>query len=181
MSDPRYSADDYAGALRQLLPRGRVWNNDPASVQGELIAAVGAQFARVDATGSELLELARPGDNLDLLEEWEETLGLPDPCAGSSPTVDQRAAAVRARFMSGGGQSRDRYIAFAAALGFTITITNFQPFRVGRSTVGNPLASDAWTFVWGVTVTANTSGLADSVLICELNAIKPAETTIILL
>lgn len=178
----RYSISDYAGALLALFPRGLVWNADPDSKQGKLRTAIAKTFERVDAAASSLLARSLPGDNPDLLEEWERTLGLPDPCIGPDPTIEQRQASVRARFAgTAGGQSRARYIAYAAELGFEITITNFQPFRVGRSTVGMPLYSDAWTFVWGVTIVTNTGGLSPDVLLCEFEAIKPAMTTVILL
>lgn len=178
----RFTRADYAGALLALFPRGGVWNEGPDSEQGKVRTALGATFERVDADASNLLALSLPGDNPDLLTEWEATLGLPDPCIGPDATLEQRQASVRARFLgSAGGQSRSRYIAYAAELGFEITITNFQPFRVGRSTVGMPLYSDAWTFVWGVTIVANHGDLSPDVLLCEFDAMKPAETTVILL
>lgn len=177
----RYTAADYAGAARALLPRGRVWPTDADSVQTQLLAALGKTFERSDAAASVLLDGSLPGNDADLLDAWEASLGLPDPCAGPDPTDQQRGNQIRARFIAGGGQSRERYVEYAATLGFTIVIENFAPFRTGRSTVGNPLASDAWTFVWGVRVLANATDLSLDVLICELETIKPAETTIILL
>lgn len=180
-SMPRYTAADYAGAGRALLPRGRAWSDDPASVQGHLLAGIGKALERSDAAASVLLTRSLPGSVTPLLPEWEASLALPDDCVGSNPTIEQRVDQVRGRFVGAGGQSRQRYIDFAAALGFAITITNYAPFRAGLSTVGNPLASDVWTFVWGVTVVEVTGSLAPAVLRCELETIKPAETTIVFL
>jgi len=177
----RFATADYAAAARALMPRGRAWSQDPSSVQGQLLEALSGSLEDSDTVASALLAGSLPGANPDLLGEWESTLGLPDPCAGPNPTMQQRAAQVLARFVGGGGQSRPRFIQYAALLGFTIQIVNYAPFRAGRSTIGNPLASDAWTFVWGIRVLANTSGLSTDVLICELETIKPAETTILLL
>lgn len=127
-----------------------------------------------------ILAGAVPGSPLSgFLPEWEATLGLPDPCLGSSPTFAQRFAQVGARFIAIGGSSRADFISFAAALGFTITITTYSATHPGPT--GHGFSGTQWNFVIGVTVTANTSGLSSSVLLCELNAIKPAETTIILL
>ncbi|RSU46352.1 putative phage tail protein [Sphingomonas sp. S-NIH.Pt15_0812] len=178
---PRYRAGDYATAARALLPRGRAWSTDPDSVQGRVLAAIGEGFARSDAAATTLLAGTLPGAETAMLPEWEATLGLPDPALGDAPTIAQRLDQVRGRFVGIGGQSRGAIIAFAAALGFTIRITNFAPFRAGLSTVGNPVASDAWSFVWGVTVTATTGALPIAALMRELDAIKPAETTVILL
>ena len=177
----RFVAADYGNAARALLPRGRVWPSDHDAVQSRLLGAVGQTFERSDEAGSALLDNSLPGDNGDLLGEWEASLGLPDPCAGPNPTEQQRANQVRARFIAGGGQSRPRYIDYATTLGFAIQIVNYAPFRAGRSTCGNPCASNAWTFVWGVRVLADATGLSTNVLLCELETIKPAETTIILL
>lgn len=164
------------------MPRGRVWRDDPDSVQGLILGGIAASFERSDATASAILAGSLPGAAESyFLPDWEAALGLPDPCAGTTPTFAQRRDQVRARFIGSGGQSRQRFIDYAATLGFIITITNFAPFRVGHSTVGQPLAGDAWTFVWGVDVVSNPGGLSTDVLKCELDAIKPAETTVILL
>ena len=50
-----------------------------------------------------------------------------------------------------GGQSRQYYIDVAYAVGFTITITEYQPFRVGSSRTSEMLAGEDWLFYWRVT------------------------------
>lgn len=182
MSVPaRYSAADYASAAAALMPRGRVWPAGNDSVQHRLLDGLARTFERSDAAASELLAGSLPGRSAQSIKEWEGTLGLPDPCAGPNPSIDQRLDQIRGRFVGAGGQSRQRFIDFAAALGFVITITNYAPFRAGLSTIGNPLASDAWSFVWGVTVVETTGALGVEVLRCEFEAVKPAETTLIFL
>ena len=179
--DPRFAVADYAAAARALMPRGLAWPMDPDTEQSRTLLAIAAMFERSDGYANALLKGALPGEPTPLLPEWEATLGLPDPCAGENPTLEQRLNQVRGRFVGAGGQSRQRFIDFAAALGFTIRITNYAPFRAGLSTIGNPLASDEWSFVWGVTIVETTGALPVDALICELEAIKPAETTLILL
>ena len=176
----RYAASDYAAGAAALMPTGRVWPTDQGSQIGAFLSAIGQTFARSDEAASDLLDGSLPGNNPDLLVEWEEALGLPDPCAGINPTIPQRARQVQARFIAGGGQSRQRFIDYAAALGFTIQIANYAPFRAGRSSCIEPCADAQWTFVWGVQVISNAGGLSPRVLMCELNAIKPAETTILM-
>ncbi|WP_157218664.1 YmfQ family protein [Flavisphingomonas formosensis] len=174
----KFSADDYAGAIRDLMPTGRVWPKDPGSVQGKLIAALALLPAQIDADAIALLADAFPAGTTGLLPEWEESLGLPDPCLGNSPTLAQRQGSVLARFTAGGGQSRQRFIDFAAALGFTISIEDYATFRAGESSAGQPACGDEWAFTWGVTIIANTSNLPVSALNCEMEAIKPAHTYI---
>lgn len=178
---PRYAISDYATAARALLPRGRAWPDDPQGGQSMLLNGLATAFYRSDAQAGALLAGSLPGNPTSLLPEWEAALGLPDPCIGPTPTIAQRLNQVRGRLVGAGGQSRARYVLYASALGFEITITNYAPFRTGRSAVGQPLASDRWTFVWGVTIVATTGALSADVLRCELEAVKPAETTIIFL
>lgn len=178
---PRYVAADYAVAARGLMPRGRVWPQEPGTVQEAVREAVGKSFERSDGAASMLLGSSLPGQLAPLLPEWEATLGLPDPCAGASPTFAQRCDQVRGRFVNAGGQSRQHFTDFAAALGFEITIENYAPFRVGISTAGSPVSGDEVAFVWGVTIDAVTGDLPIAVLKCELEAVQPAEGTLIFL
>lgn len=175
------SAEDYAGAIRALMPRGRVWPTDPDTVQARVIAALAQTPARLDQVAADLLARSLPGRNDDLVPEWEATLGLPDPCAGTDPSLAARAFQVQARFVGSPGQSVAFFKEFAAALGFTITITNWSPFQADVSTVETPLYGDDWFFAWGVHVVTNTGGLSNDVLLCELDALKPAHTYVFLI
>lgn len=179
----RYTAQDYVDALLALRPRGRAWPQDPTSTQHEVLGGVALSLEQLDADASGLLDTSLPGSISPMLPEWEATLGLPDPCLGGTPSFATRAAQVAARFTTQGGLSRQRYIDFAASLGFDITITTYSPFRIGRTPIdnANAIGSPDWYFVWGVTVTTNHGGLSPDVLMCELQRIKPAETTVILL
>lgn len=179
-SAPRYSSEDYAAAAHALLPRGRVWPDDPDSVQYRVMGAIGAALARVDASATAILSGAIPGAPTARLPEWEATLGLPDADL-DDPTIANRLGQVRARFVSAGGQSRQRYIDFAKALGFTIQIRTFKPGQSHLPPLGiDPYSSD-WLFVWGVRVLANSSSLTPAILLRELDAIKPAESIVTLL
>ncbi len=177
----RYSAADYASAARALMPRGRAWSTDPDGQQSRVLAALGRALERIDAAASGLLAGTMPGAMSEMLPEWEASLGLPDPCVGDAPTIAQRLDQVRGRFTGAGGQSRQHYLDFAAALGFRIAITVYKPGQASLPDIG--LASDSigWMFVWAVTLIEITGDLPLGALMCELAAIKPAETTLLLL
>lgn len=86
-----------------------------------------------------------------MLLEWESSLGLPDDCAiGESAGVSDRQRAVVAKLISSGGLNRDYYIRVAAALGYTITITQFRPAMSGMSVCGDALNGDEWPFTWRI-------------------------------
>jgi uncharacterized protein YmfQ (DUF2313 family) len=178
---PRYMAADYAAGERGLMPRGRLWPQEADTVQGAVLTAIGAMFERTDAAANTLLAGSLPGELTVMMSEWEATLGLPDPCAGGTPTFAQRCDQIRGRFVGAGGQSRQHFIDFAAALGFTISITNYPPCRAGISVAGSPVCGDEAAYLLGVHIDAVTGDLPTDVLKCELEAIQPAEATLIFL
>jgi len=185
---------DYAAALAGLLPTGRVWPRAAASVEQQAMAALAPTPQRAAASAQGLMTDAFPPTAVELLPEWEATLGLPDPCAGPDPTVALRQAQVAARFSAGGGQSIDYFISFAKTLGYAITVEQFAPFAAGRGRAGTPLYGAAWAFAWQVNAPqfsisffAAGSGSAgeplaswgNTVLQCELRRLSPAQTTVI--
>lgn len=162
------------------MPRGRVWQTDPTSVQLSTLLGIGKTFERSDQAAMAILAGAVPGSPLSgFLPEWEHTLGLPDPCLGSNATFAQRFAQVGSRFTAIGGASRAKLISFALTLGFTITITAYSATHPGPA--GHGFTGTQWNFVLGITVISSALGLAESALLCELNAIRQADTTLILL
>lgn len=161
------------------MPRGKVWPTENDTVQAAALLAMANSFAASDSSASALISDALPSSTINLLVEWEESLGLPDPCAGPNPSDDLRRAQVVARFGGSGGQSRAFFMAFAATLGFEIAISNHAPFRVGYNRAGDGLYGQPWSFVWIVTVLSS-SGSADlSVLQCEFERLTAAETVVL--
>lgn len=191
MAAPTYSSDDFARALHALFPRGRVWPRDSDTIQSQAISSLAAIYARNASRAAALLVDSFPASTLELLPEWESTLGLPDPCAGESPTVQQRRNQVVARFANSGGQSAAYYTNFALNLGYTVTVRNFAPFRCGQSRAGDSLGGVEWFYTWAINAPLNTitrfrtgqsttgealSTWNNAVLECELKALSPAHT-----
>jgi uncharacterized protein YmfQ (DUF2313 family) len=191
---PAFSSSDFLAGFQRLMPTGPVWPRDADAVQTQVFAALVQLYTANAESAAGLLVDAFPATTDFLLPEWEETLGLPDPCAGEAPTLALRQAQVLARFTADGGQTVDYFIRIAATLGYDITITQFAPFRVGVSTVGSPLYGDAWAFAWQVNVPQFTidyfavgkgtvgeplATWGNTVLQCELQRLSPAHTTVI--
>ncbi|EHP0991033.1 DUF2313 domain-containing protein, partial [Escherichia coli] len=153
----RYSSDDYAAALGALFPTGRAWTKKKEAVQSAVLRALGSSFQRSDNDGVNLLTGAFPSTATILLSEWESTLGLPDDCSiGEVGGVRDRQRAVVSKLISTGGLNRDYYIRIAAALGYTITITQFRPSMCGMSQCGDALNGDEWPFTWKVNAPEST-------------------------
>lgn len=194
MPAPNLTAADFAQALQALLPPGRVWPRDPDATQSKVMAGLAGVYARQTLRANFLLADGFPARTTELLPEWEESLGLPDPCTGSSPSIGVRRAQVVARFTNSGGQSVAYFIAIAAALGFTVQIEQLTPFCAGLQRCGDPVGDEGWAYVWRMytedTQVSNFEcGLAacgdplrswgNAVLECEINAIAPAHTIVL--
>ena len=148
-------------------------------------------YVRNTEAASALIADAFPSTAIDMLSDWESVLGLPDPCAGPDPTVELRQLHVVARLTQQNGPSIPSLIAYAAALGFTITITEFNPARYGWARYGDPLNGSHWAHAWRITQTNGEVRFAEydsahegdpyqswgnQVLECEMRRIAPAHT-----
>jgi uncharacterized protein YmfQ (DUF2313 family) len=175
---PIFGPADFAAARANLLPRGRAWPKFPAAVQMLVMAALAGTYVRSAAAAAQLIFDAFPATTVALISEWEESLGLPDPCAGPAPTLQQRQAQVVQRLANTGGASVPYLVGVLGALGYPVTITEFTGaqahhfqvnaptisriyFRAGASCAGEPLVTGG-----------------NAVLECVINEIKPAHTTV---
>lgn len=189
---PSFTTDMFRSAFMSLLPTGPIWRRSADGVLYKLSSAWAASFARNSDRAANLLVDAFPSSTIELLPEWEATLGLPDPCAGAAPSVTQRRAQVVARLTDTNGCSVPYFIAFAKALGYDITITQFAPRRFGGRFC-TPFGGEAWAYAWQVNApefTINRLRFGDSfgqpwaqwsnnVLQCEIKARAPAHTILL--
>jgi uncharacterized protein YmfQ (DUF2313 family) len=191
------TAFDYLMQFQRLLPRGRVWHRGWGTVQAEDLLTLMPTPARLDQRAGALLVDAFPCSTVELLPEWEASLGLPNPCTGPIETTEARQAAVCAKFSARGGASIDYFVGLAAAMGIAITITQFSPFYASRNRVGARLFGQNWAYVWEVTIPpaghltyfrASQSRVGDrlvqqdevmTILACVFAQYKPAHTHVI--
>jgi uncharacterized protein YmfQ (DUF2313 family) len=173
MGAPTYTADDYLAALQSILPRGKLWPTDPDAILTNFLSGLTPTFARVTSAAAALLVDAFPATAVNFLPEWEETLGLPDPCAGAAPTTAARQAQCTARFAGVGGSSIAYLIGYAAQLGYTITITEYRPKRVN-----DPVNMPMYGLSWAHAIQINAPVGDNLVLECEIKAIRPAHVAV---
>jgi uncharacterized protein YmfQ (DUF2313 family) len=172
---------DFLRLLQALLPPGACWSTDPNANITALLNALADQRAGVHASAGVFSEVeSDPAQTQQLLPEWENDYGLPDPCMPSGAPVATRQALLLAKIAQTGGQSRQYFIGLAAILGYTITITEFQPTRCGHFRAGDHLVAFEMRFVWRVTITAVAPTLLNpgTVLQCIFNRIRPPQTQI---
>lgn len=132
--------------VRALAPRGRAWNLHDGSVLMQVLSAIAQAAVDVELQIRRFGAEADPLRTLELLPEWEASLGLPDECLGSSQSVDERRAAIVTRLVGLQGASEPDILAFLSGLGFTVTIGHFEVCRIGTWTIAEPLLGPAWQF-----------------------------------
>lgn len=190
---PDLGVDDFLAALQNLLPRGRAWPRDGDANLTAVLSGIAAAWAAGHARQRELIEDAFPSTTVELLPEWEASLGLPDPCFGPNPLTSARQAAVVARFTASGGQSIAYFQALADSYGSAVTVTEYAPFRAGIDVAMTPLRCAAWAHIWLVTLTSatlfrfeaqiSTAGqplwtLGVGAVGCEIIRLKPGHTIV---
>lgn len=187
-------ADFEEAVAHKLPPRGLAWTRLGGGVFQGFWRALADALASVHARAADLSEReAFPPSSVELLPDWEEVLGLPDPCLGANPSTGARQAAVAARLAATGGQSVPYFEELATNLGGTIAVTEYQPFRLGVDGFGSGLRCPAWAYAW--TATLNLGALfkmdlgvsrlgepfwqyANNPIECEIKRLAPAHTSV---
>lgn len=175
---PIFSAAQYSQAARNLLPPGRAWNRQDGSNQASFCDALGDVYEEQDGDSVQMLANFFPATATEGIDEWNATLGLPDPCGGApaNQTINQQQ--IVARLVATGGQSVPYYTALAAALGFQISITEFSPELVGDDAPpGFITNAQDWAYSWRVNILNwETAPTDQTMLQCLLERYKPAHT-----
>ncbi len=144
----------YRDALLALLPKGQAWPTEPESELGKLMQGMAEEFTRIDARSQELLNESHPSQTFELFAEWEQQYGLPDSCAGDPQSFQERRLALLQKYRLYGGQSREFFIALAAALGYAVGITEYRERTFGMD-YGTEYAGPEWNWVWQVDAALN--------------------------
>lgn len=144
------TTNQYLKMIHKLLPQGRAWNRSRGSLMDAFSWALARELERVDQRIDALLTESDPRSASETLDWYESYLGLPDECSGPAPNIEERRRQILERLITRGGISRQDYITMAAALGYPITITEFQPFRADYSGADDPLGGGDWDFTWQV-------------------------------
>lgn len=189
-----HTAADYAAMLRKLLPRGAIWTASPESNLARLLAAFGAELARLEGDAQRLLRELDPQQTLEALEDWEEELGLPDECF-LAETIEARREAIVRKLQRGGFMNASFYVELARSHGYeSAVVEEPHPFRAGSLT-GDRVYSESFVYVFYVVVSASDSvrffragSIAgerlrewDMSLECVMQKTKPAHTRVFII
>ena len=189
-----HNSEDYKNSLINLAPQGIAWSKESTALWVNLLDALAQEYARIDANAVYLLDEIFPDTTTLLLPDWERVAGLPDECSQPGETIAIRRHNLLQKIASRGGQSKAYFISTALSLGYTVTVDEFTPFRVGISSVGDPLCNEQWWFTWRINAPENTivwfraheAGAHEPLafwgnerLECNLNKLKPAHTVLL--
>lgn len=143
---------NHAELLARLLPPVSYDPNEPR-LSAEL-ATEGATLDRALEDANKVLGAVTPYAAFSMIADWERVCGLV-PAAGAS--YQMRVDAVVAKLNETGGLSIPYFTQLAGAMGYTVQISEPQPFRAGVNRCGDRLAYPDIIYCWFVTVTANNS------------------------
>ncbi len=143
-------AADYRDAMLALLPRGKAWPTHHESHFGLLFLALSHELVRVEQRVQQLLLERNPATTSEMLPEWLEDWGVPEPMVTGDLGASRLRDLLVAKITAPGWQSRQYFIDLAATLGFEITITEYTEADPGPT----GYAGNEWNFVWKITAPA---------------------------
>lgn len=149
--------DRYLGQLQSLLPQGLAWSKEPESWVSHYLEKLATWFTTLDSRAQALLREADPRLATEMLDDWEESLGLPDACTVGVQAVDDRRNAIVAKLTDQGGARVARFVALAKSLGYeNTTVGRLRPFTC-RVTCCEELWGEESRFAWRLNLNSGTS------------------------
>ena len=160
-------------SLSDYLFRSRVKYNGEKRYDGEI------SYGGYDANN-------RP----ELLELWEQALGLPDPCAPAPKAPELRFKRIKAKLFSHGGHSKsfydqldkeagkNFYTDLLDKLGYASTQEDLHPFEMGKKGMGDGVGGNEWRSVWHITIDKELPADELKLAMCVINQVMPAHAVV---
>lgn len=134
--------------MKTYFPPGRAWEQSitDGTTFNKFLNAIAIEFARVHERVDAFLNEIDPTRTFEMLDRWEQMLGLPDDVTPINLTqsINDRKTRVLQKLTTPGGQNEAFYKLLAKQLGYDISlidVIDFRDFRVGISRVGEALTN----------------------------------------
>lgn len=148
---PRPTLEDFQRQTQALLPAGRFWNPNSDSVIGRIIGVLaGERLSRHTQALAVLDTESVPTTSVQLLADWEQASGLPDPCIAAPSTLAQRWQALADVWFADHPPTPANMVAWALQAGWNISIREQTDF-VADVSMAEEVVGES-DFVWVVTV-----------------------------
>jgi uncharacterized protein YmfQ (DUF2313 family) len=156
---------------------------DDGNLLKRLLSCLASEYALVEASAWGVINSTDPGVAVDVLEDWERNLGLPESCLvefSLSLTERQRIASAKL-FDSGKTLTLQWYIDYAASLGFVVTVQEI-PFETAPRIMGVAIMGLEVMGGYGgnsiIEITIVSGSSDNDILKCAITKLKPAHVII---
>lgn len=137
-------AESYAREMLAVMPTGPIWPRDLTGRWGGILLGSADELVRVRTATDVLLRELDPRTTFDMLGDWEQAYGLPDPCVAPPTTVEERRRRLL-QLVTMKGSTRPRFLtALAYDLGFDVLLEEFEPATMGVSRTGDTIDGADW-------------------------------------
>lgn len=187
--------EQQADKLATYLPNDRLYqakNRDGSNLR-KILLGLAQQWLDFRGLINEVYDEYDPRSTTDLIEEWETFVGIPDSCISNKGTLEERRNNVLLKLAGINATTAKQFENVAAALGYTVTVTNGVDVGTLPATFPVPLVSAATApFVIVVNLDASLAPAtfplsfpisltsnAPKILECFFNKLKPANTVVV--
>lgn len=118
--------------LQQLMPVGKAWSRDASSDLHRLVNTLAKRYQRAEVNAHKLRSEMRPETTVQMMDDWETYLGLPE-CSSSNITFEARRAAVVEKHHRKGGLAAWQIQKLCEDLGFEVEVKEARPHHCLRS------------------------------------------------
>jgi uncharacterized protein YmfQ (DUF2313 family) len=126
-----HSVAQWSNAIMMQMPQGDIWSRDQSGPLYKYVAGYAPRLQRAERSADQLLLEMRPNSTQQLLEYWEEYLGLPE-CVLSDQTFETRRRAVIEKYYRKGGLQSWAIEELATTLGYTVEVNEIFPHHCLR-------------------------------------------------
>lgn len=163
-----HSVAQWTNAIMAQMPRGVIWQRSTSLDLYKYAQGYAPRLERVEASADNLLLEMRPETTLQLLDEWEEYLGLPECVAEPVSNIEYRRYAVVEKYHRKGGLQAWNVQRLAEDLGFTVSVDEVFPHHCLRGCT-YPLWPQQYRYILRVTVT----GIPGAYMTCLDDVLTP--------
>lgn len=159
-----HSVTQWSNSIMQQMPIGVIWQRETSLDLYKYVAGYAPRLEAAEISADGLLLEMRPMTTLQMLQEWEGYLALPE-CSTANQTIESRRAAVVEKYYRKGGLQPLNIEKLAADLGFDIEVQELYPHHILRG-CNYPLYEEKYRHVLRIYVKGITQAYATCVDDC---------------